>query len=183
MATMREALSAPQGYFGGMDNEPSSVNTPASRTPLMGYNAASDFNNMINSPLGYAVQIALPGGIPMGLGARQLQSHMNQAYTESMEDKEGANIGRGYDGGGETASSNDFGGDFDTGGVSAHEGGLVTIDNLVGPDPEGPDDGYGKLDLNEGILTAEAMEDIGEDGLNQLNKSVKMRKMVKALLG
>lgn len=78
-------------------------------------------------------------------------------------------------------------GDFEGGGYEGFggfaRGGMVYPGMLSGPNPAGPDDGYGALELGEGVLTADAMGDIGEAGLAALNKSAKKRKMVKALLG
>jgi hypothetical protein len=68
--------------------------------------------------------------------------------------------GEGYDGG-DGMGSNDNAGTSDGigGGADAgwSDGGMVNPGMLSGPNPPGPDDGYGALDHGEGVLTAKAM--------------------------
>jgi hypothetical protein len=94
--------------------------------------------------------------------------------------------GEGYDGS-DGMGSNDNAGTSDGigGGADAgwSDGGMVNPGMLSGPNPPGPDDGYGALDHGEGVLTAKAMDDLGAGNLAKLNKSKKSRQMVKALLG
>ncbi len=92
-------------------------------------------------------------------------------------------------GGGATTTDTTAGGmgDFEGGGYDGFsgwsDGGMVNPGMLSGPNPPGPDDGYGALDHGEGVLTAKAMDDLGAGNLAKLNKSKKSRQMVKALLG
>ena len=62
------------------------------------------------------------------------------------------------------------GGDGWSDGGGWANGGVVTADRLHGPDPAGPDDGYGALKSGEFVLTAEAARVIGYDKLAELNK-------------
>jgi hypothetical protein len=63
-------------------------------------------------------------------------------------------------------------------------GGKVDANDLHGPNPPGPDDGYGGLDHGEFVLRAAAAEKLGPEILEKLNNG-EFRKsaLVKALLG
>ena len=51
-----------------------------------------------------------------------------------------------------------------------NKGGPVTADRLIGPDPAGPDDGFGALKTGEFVLTKEAAKQIGYELLKRLNR-------------
>jgi hypothetical protein len=53
------------------------------------------------------------------------------------------------------------------GGPGWSEGGLVTADRLFGPDPDGPDDGAGYLQVGEWVLTPKQMESLGGEKMLQ----------------
>ena len=56
------------------------------------------------------------------------------------------------------------------------KGGVVTKDRLSGPDPAGPDEGYGALKSGEFVINADAARAIGYDKLHALNKLHKAKK-------
>ena len=47
---------------------------------------------------------------------------------------------------------------------------MITRNKLMGPNPDGPDDGYGSLKVGEGVLTVKAMKHYGSAFLAKLNK-------------
>jgi len=75
--------------------------------------------------------------------------------------------GSGFDGGagGYGAGGNDGpGGGYGGGGNGGNawaNGGYVTKDRLIGPDPVGPDDGYGQLDHGEFVIKASDVKRLG----------------------
>ena len=50
------------------------------------------------------------------------------------------------------------------------KGGIITRNKLVGPNPPGPDSGYGKLELGEGVLTDKAIKFYGKGIVARLNR-------------
>jgi hypothetical protein len=93
-------------------------------------------------------------------------------------DREGhGGFGDGGDGG--QGSGNNSGSDA-TGGTEsgrAH-GGVVRPNDLRGPDPRGPDTGYVGIQAGEGVLTREAMGDLGPQNLRVLNTQPQARMAV-----
>jgi hypothetical protein len=78
------------------------------------------------------------------------------------------------DGGDGAAAAGDAG---STGGWA--EGGLVTNERLVGPNPRGKDDGYGALDAGEFVIRADRAKALGTEKLRALNEgraTIQMRK-------
>ena len=62
------------------------------------------------------------------------------------------------------------------------DGGFVTKDRLVGPDPEGPDDGYGGLDEGEAVIPTKMVDRYGEDVMQALIDGDIDPKRLRALL-
>jgi len=98
----------------------------------------------------------------------------------------GAGVGEGGDGGGTgsgtgsgVGNSGEGGGGPGTGGWA--KGGL--IDNLTGPDPAGPDDGYGKLQVGEYVIKKSAVKKYGQGLLDMINDGKVPAKKMKSLLG
>lgn len=81
---------------------------------------------------------------------------------------DGGDGGSGGDGGGDGGGGDGGSGGGDGGGWA--NGGMVTKDRLSGPNPAGPDDGYGALDDGEFVLTAEAVKKMGPMGLEILRR-------------
>ena len=82
----------------------------------------------------------------------------------------GARGGDGGASGGDGGASGGDGGSSGGDGGSWANGGMVTKDRLSGPNPAGPDDGYGALDDGEFVLTAEAVKKMGPMGLEILRR-------------
>ena len=61
------------------------------------------------------------------------------------------------------------------------KGGL--IDKLTGPDPSGPDDGYGKLQVGEYVIKKSAVKKYGQGLLDMINDGKVPAKKMKSLLG
>ena len=87
----------------------------------------------------------------------------------------GSGIGGG-DGGGDGGggmqgnSGGNFGGGFGGGdGGGYAKGGKVTMDRLQGPNPMGPDDGYGGLDDGEFVINAKSVNKYGIELMNAIN--------------
>jgi hypothetical protein len=71
---------------------------------------------------------------------------------------------------GETGAGTGQGFEAPSGFNNYSRGGLVTRNRLQGPDPDGPDDGYGALNVGEGVLTARALKHYGDGIIDRLNK-------------
>jgi hypothetical protein len=79
-------------------------------------------------------------------------------------------------------------GGFSGSGVEGDRGFLYkggpTKGRLIGPDPEGPDDGYAGLDENEYVIRAKAAQKYGNDLLDKINAGALSKKsLAKALMG
>ena len=91
-----------------------------------------------------------------------------QAARDTVDRDQGAAVGSdtGYSGG-TTGAGNEGGG------IGAGEGlargGKVNRNHLTGPDPEGPDDGYGALQNGEYVIKKAAVRKYGEGMLGKIN--------------
>lgn len=65
--------------------------------------------------------------------------------------------------GGDAGSAGDSGAGF-------YQGGIVSPNNLIGPNPPGPDTGFAALKPGEGVLTDKAMKFYGKGIVAKLNK-------------
>jgi len=89
----------------------------------------------------------------------------------------GAGTGTGTGGG--MGNTGEGGGGPGEGGWA--KGGL--IDKLTGPDPSGPDDGYGKLQVGEYVIKKSAVKKYGQGVLDMINDGKIPAKKMKSLLG
>ena len=89
----------------------------------------------------------------------------------------GAGTGTGTGGG--MGNTGEGGGGPGEGGWA--KGGL--IDKLTGPDPSGPDDGYGKLQVGEYVIKKSAVKKYGKGLLDMINDGKVPAKKMKSLLG
>jgi hypothetical protein len=108
------------------------------------------------------------------------------SYTssESGIGNPGESYGGGYDSGGYgTGDSSGFGGGTDSGSDGWAKGGKVTKDRLKGPDPKGPDEGYGALLGGEFVIQKSAVKKYGEGLLSMINDGKIPAKKMKSLLG
>ena len=93
----------------------------------------------------------------------------------------GASTGGGDTGtgqGGGMSNQGEGGGPPGTGGWA--KGGL--IDKLTGPDPSGPDDGYGKLQVGEYVIKKSSVKKYGQGLLDMINEGKIPAKKIKSLL-
>ena len=81
-----------------------------------------------------------------------------------------SNPGGGGGGGGGAGPDIGAAGDVTAEARGSAKGGIITRNKLTGPDPDGPDDGYGKLKLGEGVLTDKALKHYGKGIVARLNK-------------
>ena len=94
----------------------------------------------------------------------------------------------GGEGGAGSAGTGTGGGMGNTGegGGGPGEGGWAKgglIDKLTGPDPSGPDDGYGKLQVGEYVIKKSAVKKYGKGLLDMINDGKVPAKKMKSLLG
>ena len=100
---------------------------------------------------------------------------------ESYNDSSG--YGGGYDSGGYgTGDSSGFGGGTDSGGDGYAKGGKVIKAHLKGPNPKGPDEGYGALLGGEFVIKKSAVKKYGEGLLSMINDGKIPAKKLKSLL-
>ena len=92
--------------------------------------------------------------------------------------------GYGGDSGGYgSGDSAGFGGGTDSGSDGWANGGKVTKDRLKGPNPKGPDEGYGALLSGEYVLKKSAVKKYGQGLLDMINDGKIPAKKMKSLLG
>jgi len=92
--------------------------------------------------------------------------------------------GYGGDSGGYgSGDSAGFGGGTDSGSDGWANGGKVTKDRLKGPDPKGPDEGYGALLSGEYVIKKSAVKKYGQGLLDMINDGKIPAKKMKSLLG
>jgi hypothetical protein len=88
-------------------------------------------------------------------------------------------------GGGGGDSGGGGGGDSGSAGVGVGEfanGGLVTMNRLMGSNPIGQDDGYASLQSGEYVIKKNAVDKYGEDFLGLLNSGKLTKKQINSLL-
>ena len=74
---------------------------------------------------------------------------------------------------GGSSNAGGFDGGYDSGyggyGMGYAHGGKVTKNRLIGPDPKGPDEGFGALKSGEFVLNEKSSKEIGYEVLRRLN--------------
>jgi len=103
----------------------------------------------------------------------------------SNEGRSGGGGGGGYSGGGVATGGNNGdasgGGDRGTRGGFA-QGGHVSMTHLLGPDPEGPDDGYGALKDGEFVMNDKAVKKYGIELMQAINSGKISKGKLRGLL-
>ena len=112
------------------------------------------------------------GRISIG-GKANLDAMRNEGggggYTSLLGGGDGRRDAGGNTGEGATNSAESGGwGSRDAGG-NFYKGGKVTMDRLQGPNPMGPDDGYGGLDDGEYVINAKSVGKYGIELMNAIN--------------
>lgn len=121
----------------------------------------------------------------------------NVLLDETVDPKTGIAVPNVNDGGtGGDAGASTGGGDTGTGtgggmsnqgegGGAPGEGGWANgglVDQLTGPDPVGPDDGYGKLKVGEYVIKKSSVKKYGQGLLDMINEGKIPAKKIKSLL-
>lgn len=114
-----------------------------------------------------------------GGGSFAEQQAINDAIAAAAAQNDspggGAFGGSGYDGGMFSGAQ--------SGDVGFSKGGKVTKNRLKGPDPKGPDEGYGALLGGEFVIQKSAVKKYGEGLLSMINDGKIPAKKLKSLLG
>ena len=115
---------------------------------------------LVNSPNAPSFGADQQAGVAAAMQSMQdaLAADTAAAQTQSISDQSSA---------GADPSSNSPAGGFGEG-QYAH-GGRVNRNHLTGPDPEGPDDGYGALQGGEYVIKKAAVRKYGEGMLGKIN--------------
>ena len=112
-----------------------------------------------------------------GGGSFAEQDAINAAIAQSISDQSGANYG-GYD---TSYGTGDTSGGFGEGQYA--KGGKVIKAHLKGPDPKGPDEGYGALLGGEFVIKKSAVKKYGAGLLGMINDGKIPVQKMKSLLG
>lgn len=121
---------------------------------------------------GYGVTGMTGAGIaanPMGIDPATAQGQQAYGGSESYGGDYGGQSPAGGGDGGRDAGGNTGGGDGGDGGGGYYKGGQVTMNRLRGPNPMGPDDGYGGLDDGEFVINAKSVGKYGIELMNAIN--------------
>lgn len=138
---------------------------------LIGYGVGSNMGGAFGTP-GFAGQTD-PADASLGVSLGGFGTPDFGGQSDPADASIGAPPG-GDDGG-------DGGGD-DGGDGGFFRGGLVSPGSLVGPNPQGPDDGYGALDRGEFVLSAGAVSKLGKKNVVKINAGkFDRKKMIAAL--
>lgn len=128
------------------------------------------------------------GGTAVGPDADAQQNNDQGTTASPGVDASGNGPASDGVGGGPSSDGTGSGGDTSGTGDSASgpggwaKGGVVTKKRLSGPNPKGPDDGYGALKAGEVVINPKAVKSYGKDVLLALNAGKIDPKAVKALL-
>ena len=106
--------------------------------------------------------VSAPDGGMSGYGGAAVS-----AGGTSSAPGQGPGYGGGYEGGGGGGYGETASGGID--GSMFNKGGQVTMNRLRGPNPMGPDDGYGGLDSGEFVINAKSVGKYGIELMNAIN--------------
>jgi len=154
------------GLLGGKPQSPAPVEDVGT---YFGKNPMNDF--------GFATQAE----------ADAINAAQNAQAMQSMQDALAADTAAAQSGGGGGYSASDYGGYSGSETQSSGEsyanfkGGLVS--NVFGPDPAGPDEGAGYLQLGEYVIKKSAVKKYGQGLLDMINDGKIPAKKMKSLLG
>jgi len=193
-------LVVPFGFLGSNDNEGNSTGGPSRMTSPAAANAANAMNASIRSAniegQGLAAnpmskdpsQGGNPAPTPQGAGA----APSDGGAPPSGAPSEGGNKGSGGapSGGGAATGGRDTGGgtrDASGGGDRGTRGGFaqgghVSMQHLLGPDPEGPDDGYAALKDGEYVINDKAVKKYGIELMHAINSGKISKGKLRGLL-
>jgi hypothetical protein len=176
------------GLLGGKPQSPApveDVGTYFGKNPMNDFGFATQaeadaINAAINEAAGFAVAD--------DAAAAAQQNNNVAAGLAAAADAEAAAQGGGSTSGGDSGySGGTTGAGNEGGGIGAGEGlaqgGKVTKRHLKGPDPKGPDEGYGALLSGEYVIKKSAVKKYGQGLLDMINDGKIPAKKMKSLLG
>ena len=139
---------------------------------------AGGYGGYIGTP-SYESGIGIPGESLANEARDQFDANQGAAVggdVGSISDQNTGGDGGGYGGyGGDSAGSDSFGGgEYNMGGP---------VDRVGGPNPPGPDDGAGMLQLGEYVIKKSAVKKYGQGLLDMINDGKIPAKKMKSLLG
>jgi hypothetical protein len=125
---------------------------------------------------------AAQAGVDAAQNAQSMQSMQDAlaadtaaAQAQSVSDQNTGGDGGGYGGYSDGGGSSSFGeGQYNMGGP---------VDKVVGPNPPGPDDGAGMLQIGEYVIKKSAVKKYGQGLLDMINAGKIPAKKMKSLLG
>jgi hypothetical protein len=157
-----------------------------SRLEKMGVNPTISLDTQ-NSLGGFSMQKALDSEAQSKANAAAAAASAAAAAqaAEQGDTSNYSNEGRNTGGGGGRYSGNNSGlnagwGSRDAGGLA--KGGHVSMQNLLGPDPEGPDDGYAALKDGEFVINDKAVKKYGIELMHAINSGKISKGKLRGLL-
>ena len=177
------------GLLGGKPQSPAPVDdvgTYFGKNPMNDFGFATQaeadaINAAINEAAGFAVA-------DDAAAAAQQNNNVAAGLAAAADAEAAAQGGGGGGGGGDSGySGGTTGAGNEGGGIGAGEGlaqgGKVTKRHLKGPDPKGPDEGYGALLSGEYVIKKSAVKKYGKGLLDMINDGKIPAKKMKSLLG
>jgi hypothetical protein len=143
---------------------------------MLGLSSQPSFDVTVENAGTYAGQPSYGYGSSMtGVGNPAESEGVDAAATQSISDQNTAGDSGGYGGYSDGGGSSSFGeGQYNMGGL---------VDKVGGPNPAGPDDGAGMLQLGEYVIKKSAVKKYGQGLLDMINDGKIPAKKMKSLLG
>jgi hypothetical protein len=143
---------------------------------MLGLSSQPSFDVTVENAGTYAGQPSYGYGSSMtGVGNPAESEGVDAAATQSISDQNTAGDSGGYGGYSDGGGSSSFGeGQYNMGGL---------VDKVGGPNPAGPDDGTGMLQLGEYVIKKSAVKKYGQGLLDMINDGKIPAKKMKSLLG
>jgi hypothetical protein len=143
---------------------------------MLGLSSQPSFDVTVENAGTYAGQPSYGYGSSMtGVGNPAESEGVDAAATQSISDQNTAGDSGGYGGYSDGGGSSSFGeGQYNMGGL---------VDKVGGPNPAGPDDGTGMLQLGEYVIKKSSVKKYGQGLLDMINDGKIPAKKMKSLLG
>ena len=165
-------IAADPSYGGGGYGNPTSSGGYGVTSPTGAGIAANPMGNDVATAQGQQAAAAAANQAMTDAANAQATANAVAAggLSYSSDSEGGLSPSGGGGGGGDTAGRGEPGnrGEWGRGGGYA-KGGQVTMDRLQGPNPMGPDDGYGGLDDGEFVINAKSVGKYGIELMNAIN--------------
>ena len=177
------------GLLGGKPQSPAPVDDVGT---YFGKNPMNDFGFATQAEAD-AINAALGGSYGGGFTSYESGvGNPGESYAGGYTSSESGVGNPGESGGGPTSSESGVGNPGESGGgygasgdgdSGYAKGGKVTKSRLKGPDPKGPDEGYGALLSGEYVIKKSAVKKYGQGLLDMINDGKIPAKKMKSLLG